>query len=187
MAKPGLVKIFYESARGELIHRIGLRDNALLVYLGAMTTLFGVSLGTSISIASLLAVPFVALGATIIVSQHNAIIGSLASYCATEIQAYLDRTMKKDCPPQWENSVALCKYHRTSMRLRTGGHSILLLAPVIAALALNWQHALSSPFPEGIMWWFGAVCAGVSCWIIRSVHIWRAKLYDERAWYNSSH
>jgi len=182
MDKLELMKTFYDSARTELIERIQLRDNALLLYLGAMGALFGATLSALIASEVLLVSPFIALGAAIIICQHNAVIGALASYCATEIQAYLDEIMPNEGPTQWENSASLKEYHQRSTDLRSIGHAILIVIPAIAALAVNWRHALYSPFPNGILWWSGALCVGVSMWLIRLVHSWRTRLYMRRKW-----
>ncbi len=185
MNKLEIVKFYYQGARSELIARLQIRDNVLLLYLGAMGTLFGIAIGTAISMNVLLVIPFIALGASIIVSQHNIIIGTIATYCADEMQESLDELAPKDCPVQWELSASLHEYHRKSISLRSWGHFILILIPALAALAMNWRHAIFSPFPEGIMWWFGALCTILSGWIIAITHLWRARLYDKRNWVDS--
>ena len=182
MEKVEVMNTFYDSARMELIERIKLRDNALLLYLGTMGAIFGVAFGTLVSHEVLLISPYIALGAAIIISQHNAVIGALASYCAIEIQAYLENVLSKETPTQWENSLSFKEYHERSTNLRSIGHLILITTPAVAALAINWKHALYSPFPYGLLWWFGAACVAVTLWLIRLVHLWRIKLYIKRKW-----
>ena len=53
---------FYESARLELIHRIRLRENILLFYLGAVATLLGVAFGSQpVKLEVLFVIPFIIL------------------------------------------------------------------------------------------------------------------------------
>src|SRR5689334_15325438 len=82
---------FYKTARAELIERIKLRDAALFLYIAAAATIFAAVLSGKASRATLVVVPFVALGATIVIAQHHQVIGDLGLYCGKELDYFLVR------------------------------------------------------------------------------------------------
>ena len=81
----------YEMAQQEIQEHLQLRDNVLLVYLGAIGTIFGVALGTNADMKILLVIPYLALGSSVIVSQHNALVGSVESYIVSELEPFLKK------------------------------------------------------------------------------------------------
>ena|GEM_PF-2235543 len=166
----------YESARMELIERIQLRDNVLLLYLGAVGTIFGVSIGTTARLEILLVIPYLALGASTIVSQHHAMIGSLGDFLAHEIEPFLREI--GEYAPQWDTSEALkASSNMSTLMGRTLGHLLLIIIPPIAGLSLNWRHGFYLTFPEGLLWWSGVILTGMSIFGIWESHQWRMKLY----------
>ena len=164
----------HTTARSELIQRIQLRDHVLMVFLAAVGTLFGIAFGTSAKPEILLVVPYLTLGATVIISQHQEVIGSLGSFLHNELHPFLDKI--GEAAPQWDTSEALKDYLTTAIWMRTSGHSILLLVPCLAALAINWRHGFFSAFPEGPVWWFGVVFMLTSCVVIYKSHQWRKRI-----------
>src|SRR5262245_43565578 len=99
---------YYESARQELIQRIQLRDNVVLAFLVAIATIFGISLGTSTRSEILLIVPYLALGATVLVVQHHAVIGAIGDFLCRELEPFFIK-MGHDAP-QWDSSQAIKSY-----------------------------------------------------------------------------
>ncbi len=180
LSKGDTARTMYESARAELISRIQLRDNVLLVFMGAVGTVMGVALGTTARVEILFVVPFLAFGAATIVSQHNAVIGSLADFCVRELSPFLKSI--GELAPQWDDSNALQEYRNSAIRLRSWGHTVIVVVPGIAALGLNWQHALKSAFPNGVLWWFGAVFVALAIWEIGNTHFQRKRIYDKFTW-----
>ncbi len=172
----------YESARQELIQRITLRDHVLLVYLGAVGTILAIALGTDARNDILMLIPFISLGAAVLVSQHNSVIGSLGDFCVNELDDFFISLKPSEWAPQWDKSKALQKYSSKSIRLRSWGHSIIVIIPSVLGLAINWNHALYSPFPEGIVWWFAALCFALAIWIITVAHNLRVQLYRKYKW-----
>src|SRR5262245_55690180 len=124
---------YYESARQEIIARIGLRDNVIVFYLAATGAIFGVALGSSVRESILLILPLLSLGATVLVCQHTSVAGALSHYCAQEIGPILDAGI-----PQWDASRALDSYRHSAVTLRSWGHFFLIISPAIASLAINW-------------------------------------------------
>lgn len=172
----------YDSARTELIERIRLRDNVLLVYLTLVCAVFGVAFGTSDRIDVLLSLPFVALGTTVLVCQHNCVIGSLADFCVNELIPVLKSESPPEYAVQWDNSNALHNYSTRAIQLRSIGHSLLILIPCIAALGTNWKHGFCSPFPFVVTWWFGLFCVTIIFWLIWQSHKWRRDIYATFNW-----
>lgn len=131
----------------------------------------------------LLAVPFLAMGAAYLASQHFAVIGALASFCVQDIEPFLRRLSDPaEWAPQWDNSPALREYHKRAIAMRTIGHSTLILVPCMAALGANYTHTYKSDSPLGLVWWLGAAATGWSACVIRSTHVWRMGLYREGRW-----
>ena len=161
-------RVFYELAKRESVERVRLRDNVLLLYIGAITTIFSFAMGRE-DLEILLVIPFMTLGAVIIISQHNAVIGTLSAYCASEIGPFLKSLTPPEDAPQWDTSKALKTYSGYAITMRTVGHSLLTLLPACIALYLNRNHATDSPFPNGPVWWFGALflmISGVVVWVV---------------------
>jgi hypothetical protein len=170
----------YEAARQEVVERIQARDNVLLFYLGAVGTLFGVALGTSARLEILLVIPYLALGAAVLVSQHHALIGWLAAFCANEIEPFLKEI--GEYAPQWDNSLALQEYSSRAIGLRAVGHLVLIVIPSIAGLVMNWRFGFGKLLPQGILWWSGVAFTVLSTWTIRQAHAGRKKIYDSTQW-----
>ena len=122
------------------------------------------------------------LGTTVLVCQHNCVIGSLADFCVNELIPVLKSESPPEYAVQWDNSHALHKYSTQAIQFRSIGHLLLILFPCIAALGTNWKHGLFSPFPFGIAWWFGLVCVGIIIWLIRQSHKWRTDTYATFNW-----
>lgn len=171
---------FYDSARQELIQRIHLRDNVLLVYIGVVGTIFGISFGSASAAQILLVIPYLALGAAVIVSQHNAIIGSIGIFLANEIEPFLKDL--GESAPQWDTSNALHEYSKDAIWMRSLGHFLLILIPPVTALVLNWRYGFFSTFPEGPLWWAGLVITVYAAHIILKAHTLRRKLYQQTKW-----
>ena len=73
MSAADTARLAYDAARQEILLRMRLRDQALLVYLALVGTIFGVSLSNQDEGGEyiLMTIPYIALGVAIIVSQHN--------------------------------------------------------------------------------------------------------------------
>jgi hypothetical protein len=167
----------YEMARWEITERIQIRDQVLLVYLGAVGTIFGIALGTSSKPEILLVTPYLTLGAAIIVSQHNSVIGALGSFVAHELESFLREI--GEYAPQWDTSAVLGSYSVRMVWLRTLGHLLLLSSPPVVGLIANWWYGFYSPFPNWIIWWFGLVCTGLSLFLLLESHSWRRRLHKK--------
>ena len=168
---PDLSKEFYTAARAELVERLRLRDNLLVVYFTATATLIGATLTRLIGTEALLAIPYFALGVAILVGQHNLIVEGLGRFLVAEINPGTNSTGSPR--RHWDSSEAFKKIRAAAVTLRLVGESVMLHTPCIIALAANGRHALGSPFPYGPAWWVSLLCAvgtvvpGVAVWIRR--------------------
>lgn len=169
----------YVSVREEIRERIQLRDNVLVLYLGAVGAVLGVALSSrSISIELLLIIPYLALGATAIISQHHTMIGSLGCFLASELEPFLKEI--GEYAPQWDASKTIrARSHRFSWLGRRVGHIVLIDIPAVAALFFNWQHSIYLPLPELLLWWSGVVLTVLSILALFETSRWRRKLYQQ--------
>lgn len=165
---------YHATARSEIIQRLQLRDNVLLVFLGATGALFGIALGTNANPEILLVVPYLTLGATLIISQHHEVIGSLGLFLREELHPALEKM--GDAAPEWDTSDALREYHSQAIWMRILAHTILLIIPPLGSLAINWHHRVVSAFPQGLAWWLGALFAGLSVVVLVRSHYQRKRL-----------
>lgn len=150
----------YEVASQLLNARAQLRDNALLAYLTASVTLFGLVIGKSLSPLVLLIIPYLAVGVSIIISHHNLLIGSLLDF--------LNQDESKIKPRNFYSSEPFKKYIKISLLLRTGGHLIIILMPCIGAIIINWKYAFNFSSSIDFIWWFAVIFTSLA--II--IHTW---------------
>lgn len=180
----------YKASRSELIMRVRLRDHVLLVYLTFVGVVFGFSLksgltsklDTSVNLESLMMLPFLALGCSILVSQHNAVIGALIRFNTEHIGPFLIECGA--AAPEFTNSEAFKTHSPKSNFLRSFGHGVILLIPCVISLGLNYEHGIKSPFPLGVVWWFGLLCTFGTLWVINHVHSFRKEVFDKTSWYS---
>jgi hypothetical protein len=164
----------YQSVRSEILERIQLRDNVLVMYLGAIGAFFGLSLGTQAKPEILLIIPYFALGATVIITQHHSMIGSLGDFLAREMEPFLKKI--GEYAPQWDTSNAIRdSSHRLSWRGLTVGYILLIDVPAAAALFLN-RGSIDLPLPESLLWWSGVALTILSVLAILETRWWRRKL-----------
>ena len=169
----------YESARNELIHRIGLRDNILLVFLGAVATILGLALSKPDMKEIMLTIPFLSLGASVLVSQHNSLIGALGEYCSQEIGKFLEKEYDNEVVSQWDNSKALERYSSHAMTLRTLGHIMLLLFPSFISLIFNVNYSFDFSLRYTLVWWICFFTFILSLYYIIDTHYWRKNIYKK--------
>lgn len=172
----------YISARNELVERIRLRDSVLLVYLAIIGTLFGIALGNSSRVEILLTIPIIACGCSILVSQHNLVIGALLGFITNDLKPFMKSI--SEAAPEFGSSKTFYEHSCRSNRLRTVSHAIIMIVPCVVALYYNRQHAFNSSFPLGQVWWisFGCMVVAIAFIIIahnRRMLVWRQTKWDK--------
>lgn len=187
MSKADTARSYYQQARAELNLRIQLRDNVLLFYLGAIATLLGVALSQSTVPGSkglqiLLAIPYVAVGATVILSQHHTAIGAMVEFFSSEHDRFLRELSPPEDAIQWDNSIAAKGYAAHAMFQRTVGHIVLLLLPCVASLLINYPTAMFPGILEGVLWWSGLLATGYSAWAVVRAHQFRSSINSKLNW-----
>ena len=80
---------FYKAARSELVERVKLREQVLLLYLAFVGAIASTALSQNNFREISLVLPFLGLGCAILVSQHNAVIGALIRYTTKDLHEYL--------------------------------------------------------------------------------------------------
>jgi hypothetical protein len=83
----------YKALRAEVVERIKLRDQILLAYMAAVAALIGFSVKEnppqSLLTASMVLLPFLAIGAASAIAQHQENVTSLVRYYASTLLQYL--------------------------------------------------------------------------------------------------
>ena len=83
--KVNLLIAYFQSGRDEIITRVGHRESALLLFLGPSAAIFGLTFGDIIRPMILFAIAPLGLGASLVLTQHNDVIGALGHYCGTKL------------------------------------------------------------------------------------------------------
>jgi hypothetical protein len=171
---------YYRAVRDELVERVKLRDQVLLVYLGFVGAVLGASLTKDSWREIGLILPFLGLGCAILVSQHNAVIGALIRFINEDLKRKLKETGID--VPEFVSSNSFRGHSRYSNFSRSLGHAVVIMIPEIAGLGINFPHALLSPFPMGPAWWFGLAFALCSAFVIYDSHRGRSRVYNDTPW-----
>lgn len=173
----------YSSARSELLERIRLRDQVLMAYLAAVGALFTLAFGKEGNVKTLLTLPFLALGAAVLVSQHNDLIGALSRYCGKELdRCFADHGCKV---PQWDSSFAFQDLSAHAYAYRTLGAAFILMGTAVAASLIvgldlyestAWVAWADADLRVTLMWVLLVLSIGaiVVCgWVLRKSHGYR--------------
>lgn len=179
MKREETFKFVYKAAREEIMTRMKLRDQVLLVFLGAIGTIFGVSFGNQVNKEIMLTIPIIALGVSIIISQHSIAIGGIANFCRVELKDFFDNI------PHWDDSKTLKSLSKNQLTKRGLSGFIIIITPCVISLAINYEHAINSPFPFGQVWWFSLVFTILSAFYIYTAITTRSKYYSSQNWQKS--
>ena len=128
---------FYESARQELLSRVQLRENSMMIFLGGVGAVIAAAIQANQPFF-LIIIPYLALGISFITLHHNAVIGAIIIYCAYELQVHFNKI--NSTVPQWDNSMARLESGKSTKRYRLWGDVGLILVPSIISVILNIQN-----------------------------------------------
>jgi hypothetical protein len=167
----------YDSARAELIQRLHLRDNLLIVYLTVSGTFIGATLANKVGHDFLLILPFIGFGFAVLVAQHDLIVGGIGQFCAVEIGHIIQNINRNEAAvPQWDNSVSYMRMRRFVIMLRIIGQVAILVFPGVLALWLNLKYFRTY---GGLMTWLWYLALGWTCATMLpglGVNVWRLLL-----------
>ena len=187
MTQADTARAYYQQAGAELILRIQLRDNVLLLYLGAIATLIGVTLAQGASrgnqsLQLLLVIPYVAVGVTVILAQHHTAIGAMVEFFSSEFDQFLQGLTPPENAVQWDNSKAAKGYAAHAMFQRTLGQIVILLLPCGASLLINWPSSIFPNLLDGVLWWGGFFATIFSAWVLGRAHRFRNTINKNLNW-----
>lgn len=158
MEKIETVRHYYAVMRSEVVEHISLRDQSFFLYLGASGVIMRIGLGDVLRLEVLIVIPFLGLGASYIMNQHDIHISTICSYLVFELDVFLAGEGKI---PQWNNSRALATTYSYSRLIRFSyhGHLIILLVPMTIAIFVNYKYIFFTSLVSGIVWLLGvAAC-----------------------------
>jgi hypothetical protein len=107
--KVNLLIAYFQSGRDEIITRVGHRENALLLFMGSSAAIFGLAFGDIVRPMILFAIAPLGLGASLVLTQHNDVIGALGHYCGIEVTEQAEAILGDRCPDSWETSASLLR------------------------------------------------------------------------------
>ncbi len=174
---------YYTAARDEVLLRLRLRDQVLLAYTVAGSSVIGLSLSdiTSIGNTVALIVPFLAVGASILISAHSIAITHLGSY-TVKLKDAIDscRVHKEVAVEPWDYSEVYMYYSEKNSGKRLSGHIFVICIPAIFSLIVTFDQVVY-PFTLHSVLWLCGVCLVVwSLYVLANAHIVRKREIDSR-------
>jgi hypothetical protein len=181
MSDQETARCFYTAMRAEINQHLAIVNQIYTLYLAGITALFAGSLYKDGNPNLLLLIPFLSLGAANMLGSHERAIGSIAAYCAQDLNSILNKN--GEAVVQWDRSKMLRNYKDSHYASNRAGGLTLIVIPGIAALFLNIFLRLSSTNPvwsqvKLIAWIAGALCLKRAGWVIIQTARYRKKLGD---------
>lgn len=181
MSEQETARCYYTAMRSEINQRMVIVNQIFTLYLGGITVLFAGSPHKDGSHSLLLLIPFLSLGAANMLGSHERAIGSIAAYCAQD----LDSILIKSGEPvvQWDRSRMLKRHKDGYYASNRAGGLTLIVFPGIAALFLNVYFRCDSgihsvSWIKGLSWCVCTLCLARAGWVIIQTAQYRKKLVD---------
>ena len=173
--------------RSEINQHLLIVNQIYTLYLGGTTALFAGALHKDGNHNLLLLIPYLSLGAANMLGSHERAIGSIAAYCAQELEVSLNTN--GETVTQWDRSKNLRRFKDSHYASNRAGGLTLVVFPGIAALCLAVFFIYSSlarisPADHSrlvikvIAGCIGALCLARAGWIIIETARYRKKLGD---------
>jgi hypothetical protein len=184
MGEQETARCFYTAMRSEINQHLLIVNQIYTLYLGGTTALFAGALHKDGNYNLLLLIPYLTLGAANMLGSHERAIGSIAAYCAQELEDSLNKN--GGGVTQWDRSKNIRKFKDSHYASNRAGGLTLVVFPGIAALCLAafficYSSRISPPVHSGL--WIKAIaaCVGALClirasWIIIQTAQYRKKL-----------
>lgn len=187
MSEQDTARCFYTAMRSEINQHLLIVNQIYTLYLGGTTALFAGALHRDGNHNLLLLIPYLSLGAANMLGSHERAIGSIAAYCAQELEVSLNTN--GESVTQWDRSKNLRKFKDSHYASNRAGGLTLVVFPGIAALCLaaffiySSLTRLSPADHSGLGIKVIAACVGALClvragWIIIETALYRKKLGD---------
>jgi hypothetical protein len=175
-------RCFYTAMRAEINQHLSIINQIYTLYLAGVTALFAGSLNEDGNHNLILLIPFLSLGAANMLSSHERAIGSIAAYCAQDLDSVLNKD--GESVVQWDRSRMLRNFKDSHYASNRAGGLTLVVIPGVVALALSIYFRISSPghFISSIKicaWIVGLICLARAGWVIIQTAQYRKKLGDE--------
>jgi len=142
MSTQETARCFYTAMRAEINQHLNIVNQVYTIYLAGATALFAGSMNKGGNQNLLLLLPFLSLGAANMLASHERAIGSIAAYCARELDRFLGNDA--DAVVQWDKSVSIKKFKSGHYASNRAGALTLVVVPGLAALLLNGFKTLGS-------------------------------------------
>jgi hypothetical protein len=174
---------YYKAARDEIILRLRLRDQVLLSYTVVGATVIGLSLSNISGFNNIVAliVPFLAVGASILISSHSIAITHLGSY-TVQLKEPIDlcrEHAKVEIEP-WDYSSSYMYYSERNLAKRLTGHIVVIFIPAFFSLVVSVKN-FSYPFDiHSSLWVAGVFLTVFSVLILIHAHLVRKREIDLR-------
>jgi hypothetical protein len=186
MGEQETARCFYSAMRSEINQHLLIVNQIYTLYLGGTTALFAGALHKEGNHNLLLLIPYLSLGAANMLGSHERAIGSIAAYCAQELEDSLNKN--GGAVTQWDRSKNLRKFKDSHFASNRAGGLTLVVFPGIAALGLAVFFIYSSlnvsPVVSSGSWikiiaaCIGALCLVRAGWIIIQTARYRKRLGD---------
>ena len=180
MSSTEIIRGNYNAAYTELLSHFTLRDNILLAYIAATGTILSIALATSANSQILLSIPYLALGSSILVSQHNLLIGTLLDYMSEEVEPFLKNLNPPENAPQYTTSASYKRGAIMALNLRVWGHLSIIIIPCLISLYFNWHLATNPLSLLGSIWWFSVLVIAFAIVLMVNIHRSRIKHVHNR-------
>jgi len=169
----------YKGLRTEIVERIKLRDQILLAYMGAVITLIGFSVKEapqqqSLLKASMVLLPFLAIGAAGAIVQHQEMVTSLVKYYASTLLRFLPAGATAVTPYEHADTATDMK---RSLNLVSVTQLTMICGPFIFAAAYTG-------YTSYLVWRAASALVLLACGFvltcIASTILWQSRNYRKR-------
>jgi hypothetical protein len=157
--------VYYDSARQEMMSRVSLRENSMMLYFGAVGALIAGAIQANQPMF-LMIIPYLSLGISLIMLHHNAIIGALILYCTQELESTIKS--KGVSVVQWDNSISRLVSSRSTRHYRFWGDIVLIMGPSFFSIIYNWDY-FGSDMKKLVIISFSVLCS-----VVAIIFLWKA-------------
>jgi len=188
MSNQETARCFYTAMRAEINQHLNIVNQVYTLYLAGTSALFAGSMSKDGNYNLLLLIPFLSLGAANMLVSHERAIGSIAAYCAQELDKFLSE--EKDSVVQWDSSESIGRFKIGHYASNRAGALTLVVIPGLAALLLNgfktfrassWSLPLDKidNFIKILAWFLCAVCLYRAASLIAETAKFRTELSED--------